>query len=405
MSDQLSNDLASLSIQRDAPSGGRRALRLVLGGLAFVGIALATYFFVVPYVSAHVFKTSVSVTEIALVSPAQTSTLLTATGYVVPQVVSRIGTKVPGRVAHVFVREGDAVEAGAKLLQLEDGDQQTALAAAETRVLAARARAEVARANLAEFEQQLERQEKLVERGAAPRTVAEDLRVRTRALAQAVKAADAEARVAGAESKTLEVNLNNFTIRSPLRGTIISKPPQAGDLVAQGPVLELADFSSLVVEADIPEARLHLVRAGSPCEIVLDAFPERRERGVVTEIGQRINRAKATVTVRVRFLDSTKGVLPDMAARVSFLSKELDAESVKVPPKLVVPAAAVAQRSGAQVVFVVGDTGSVRMTPVLLGPPLGPGFEVQRGPPPGTRVVKNPPPALADGQQIKETSE
>ena len=102
-------------------------------------------------------------------------------------------------------------------------------------------------------------------------------------------------------------------------------------------------------------------------------------------------------------LVTAEGVLPEMAARVSFLAKEVSAEAVKEPPKLVVPSAAVTERSGAKVVFVVeGD--KVRMVPLVLGEPVGPGFEVKQGPKVGTRVVKDPPADLTDGKKIKATS-
>ena len=49
----------------------------------------------------------------------------------------------------------------------------------------------------------------------------------------------------------------------------------------------------------MPEGRLHLVKLGGPCEIVLDAFPAVRFRGEAMEIVPKVNRAKATVTVKV----------------------------------------------------------------------------------------------------------
>src|SRR5690606_33554026 len=97
----------------------------------------------------------------------------------------------------------------------------------------------------------------------------------------------------------------------------------------------------------------------------LDAFPGKRYRGVTREIVPRVDRAKATVTVKVAFTDRADGVLPEMSARVSFLTEELDAEAIEAPPKLVVPRAAVVERAGARVVFVVED-GRVRMTPITL---------------------------------------
>ena len=99
-------------------------------------------------------------------------------------------------------------------------------------------------------------------------------------------------------------------------------PQPAGIATDMGGV-EIADFTTLMVETDVPEQRLHQVKMGGPAEIVLDAFPNRRYRGKAVEVTPKVNRAKATVTVKVAFVDENEGVLPDMAARVSFLSGEL----------------------------------------------------------------------------------
>src|SRR5262249_29623559 len=110
---------------------------------------------------------------------------------------------------------------------------------------------------------------------------------------------------------------------------------------------------------------------------------------------------KASGTVKVRIVDDAEGVLPEMAARVSFLQKPLDPAEMKEAPKKVIPAAAVVERGGAKVAFVI-EGGKVRMVPLVLGATLGAGYEVKEGPTPGTRVIKNPPATLADGQAIKE---
>jgi hypothetical protein len=93
-----------------------------------------------------------------------------------------------------------------------------------------------------------------------------------------------------------------------------------------------------------------------------------------------------------------------MSARVSFLSAELDQNAVKEPPKKIVPKNAIAERAGAQVVFVIeGD--QVRMTPVRVGAPFAGGFVLTGGPPAGTRVVVSPAATLADGQRVKEKTQ
>jgi len=115
--------------------------------------------------------------------------------------------------------------------------------------------------------------------------------------------------------------------------------------------------------------------------------------------------------VKIRFVDRGTAadapgngkldVLPDMAARVSFLAQAVDPKTLDTPPKLVVPSAAVAQRGGRDVVFVV-DEDQVRETPVTLGPPVGDGRELVTQLPAGTKVVLQPPAKLGDGQKVKE---
>jgi RND family efflux transporter MFP subunit len=406
MADQLSSDLASLRIVRDVPPEGQGKGRgwVIVLSLAVAGGAIAAaYTFGMPYLEARVFRSEVATTEIALVSPAQSSVQVTSAGYVAARVTSKVGAKITGRVAKVLVHEGDRTKAGQTLFELEDADLKAAVAAARARVMAAKARAEAARANLYETQIQADRQRALQKAGASPAAMTQDLDARAKSLAEAVKVAEAEVQSQEAEVSTLSINLQYTTIVAPISGTAISKPVDVGETV--GPLspalVELADFSTLLVETDVPEARLHFVKVAGPAEIVLDAYPSRRYRGAVREIVPRVNRAKATVMVKVEFVDEADGVLSDMAARVSFLEKPLDATSMKEPPKLIVPGAAVVERLGSKVVFAL-DGDQVRMTPVKLGPPFGSGFELREGPKEGTRVVRDPPATLSDLDRVKE---
>lgn len=419
--DDLSADLASLRIDRSAPREPRSWPRWIawlgaLGALGAASMALA------PYAEAQLFKTAVSTTEVTRVSPVQATVELTATGYVQAELVSRVAPKVPGRVLAVHVQQGDRVESGQKLLDLDPADDQASIRAARSEVTAAsaqaesaKARADVARSQLTEAEQKAARERLLAERGATGRAVAEDLEAKVDSLTQSLRAAEAEARAArantqalGSRVSVLETGLSNLRLEAPITGTILNKPPQIGEYVGPQPPgvtvdmggIRIADLSSLVVETDIPEAKLSQVRPGVPVEIVLDAFPSRRFRGTVKQITPLVDRAKATVMVKVAFSDPVDGVLPDMAARVSLLSKPIDAATLAQPSKLVVPSSAVAKRAGTSVVFMV-EEGKVRMIPVELGERSGAGFELLRGPREGARLVANPPAELGDGQPVK----
>jgi len=413
VSDQLSSDLASLKIDRSTSSpgsgSGARAVRALLWLAVVGGLGFAGYRFALPAAKARLLRPEVRLTEVSTFSQSQASVELTSSGYVEAQLVSRVAPKIPGRVAAVHVRQGDRVEQGTLLLELEQADREAAIQAARMRMLAAQAHVATAHATLSETALQARRQRALATQGVAPAAAAEDLEARQGSLTQSLRAAEAEVKAAQAEVKTLEVDMRSMRVFAPITGTVLNEPPEVGELVGtdigggRDKVIELADFSTLMVETDVPEARLHMVKVGSPCEITLEAFPGRRYRGEAVEISPRVSRAKATVEVKVKFVDDATDVLPDMSARVSFLTRELDQAAMQEKPKVLVPASALVDRAGAKVVYVL-DGERVRMQPVALGPALPGGFELLQGPAPGTRLVSEPSKDLVDGQEVKEQS-
>jgi HlyD family secretion protein len=403
--DELSSDLASLKIDRSPPAERNGSwikwvvILAVLGGLGVAGVSLY------PHLEAQVFKTEVKTGVITDVSPSLAVTSLTATGYVVAERRSKVGSSVLGRIAAVHVKEGSDVKKGDVLVELDAADHRSSVAAQQARVAAAEARVAASRAQLAETEVQLARQKDLASQNAAARSVVEDLEARAGTLRAQVSSALAEAKSAQADVALARVTLDRTSIEAPMDGTVLDKPLDVGETVStETPILELADLRSVVVEIDVPETRLSLVKVGGPCEITLDAFADKKLRGKVRELGKRVNRAKATVPVKVEFTDDASGVLPDMSARVSFLSEELDAKTLAGPSKVVLPQRAVARRGERAVVFVV-DGGKVLERPVTLGAATADGVELVDGPPVGTRVVLDPPSTLAEGQKVKERSE
>ncbi len=411
--DSLSSDLASLHIPRGEPPQRQRSATLwtVIAGAAGLATLVGAGVVAWPYVEARLFKTEVSVTRIALVSPVSASTTLTASGYVVPQLISKVAAKIPGRVNKLLVHEGDKVSRGQVLIELDAVDLVSQLAQARSRVAAAQARVETARASLAETELQLAREMQLSNRGVTPRSNMEDLQAHANSLRAGLDAAASDVQVARADEQAAVVALDYMTIRSPISGTVIHKPLQVGEVAGYSPsgalqnLVDVADLESDMVEVDVPEARLHLVRLGASCEITLDAFPGRRFRGEVAEFGNQVDRAKATLTVKVRFLDAKGGVLPDMAARVSFLAQAPTQEQLRTAEFSVVPTAALVTRAGAKGVLVVAEDDSIHWQPVSLGDALADGFVLQAGPPAGTRIVSRPPPTLQDGMTVKERPE
>ncbi|MBU1150405.1 MAG: hypothetical protein KJ800_05595 [Proteobacteria bacterium] len=111
-----------------------------------------------------------------------------------------------------------------------------------------------------------------------------------------------------------------------------------------------------------------------------------------------MDRSKATVLVKVRFLDKDRRMLPDMSAKVSFLPRKLAPEEIK--PRLAAGRSALLDRNGRTFAYLL-EGNRVRETPVRVGVTFGDMVEILSGLKAGDRIVVNPPKGLKDGSRIK----
>jgi multidrug efflux pump subunit AcrA (membrane-fusion protein) len=115
---------------------------------------------------------------------------------------------------------------------------------------------------------------------------------------------------------------------------VLTKNANVGDNItpyssaadSKGAVVTIADMSTLEVEADVSESNLSKIRVDQPADITLDAFPELHLAGTVSRMVPTVDRSKATVLVKVRFSERDPRVLPDMSAKMAFLSKAVPPE-------------------------------------------------------------------------------
>lgn len=359
----------------------------------------------------RLFAPEVETATVALITPAQGAQLLVATGYVVPQRKANISPRIGGRVAKIFVEDGTVVKAGQVIAVLEDADYRAQLMQAQADVKAAQAREKRAEVDLQDAQRQYDREQIVQAKGVSTPAALDAATARLGSAKAALAAAEADVAAARARVEVARVNLENCYVRAPFDGRITQKLTDVGEIVfgftsagnaGSGGIASLADFGTLQVEADVSESQVARLTIGTPAEIVLDAFPDRRYRGKVAEVRPRVDRAKATVTVKVAFVDEAKDVLPDMGAKVTFLSRPLDEAAQKAPPSPAVSADAVVERGETKALFVVQPNDTVKSVPVVTGPPVGGLVSLREGPAPGTRVVRSPPPDLKDGMRIKE---
>lgn len=186
----------------------------------------------------------------------------------------------------------------------------------------------------------------------------------------------------------------------------MTKNADVGDIVtpigaaaeAKAAVVTIADMDSLQVEVDVSESNLGNVKKGQPCEIQLDALPESRFRGVVHMIVPTADRSKGTVMVKVRFIDKDPRILPDMSAKVAFLSRAVRSE--EQIPRTVINPDAIISRNGKKTVFIVKDNHTFEI-PITTGEKFGDMIEVIDGLKAGNKVVLKPTGKLRSGKRIK----
>jgi len=404
----LVDELKSLSIDR-APV--RRGLpRWAVPAIAIAAIA-ALALVSWKTLASHLFAPEVETATVVLVTPAQGAQLLVATGYVVPQRKANISPRIGGRVAKIFVEDGTVVKAGQVIAVLEDADYRAQLAQAHADVKSAEAREKRAEVDLLDAQRQYNREQILQSNGVTTAAALDTASARLGSAKASLAAGEADVAAAKARVDVARVNLDNCYVKAPFAGRITQKLTDVGEIVfgftsagnaGNGGIASLADFDSLMVEADVSESQVAKLAIGTPAETVLDAFPDRRYRARVAEVRPRVDRAKATVTVKVAFVDEAKDVLPDMGAKVTFLTRQLDEAAQKAPPTPAVSPDAVVDRGEIKKIFVVQPDATVKSVPVITGGPLGSLVSLRQGPPPGTRVVRSPPEDLKDGMRVKE---
>lgn len=360
----------------------------------------------------------VKVETVRIMTLGQVSAQLTATGYLESRWQAAVGAKVPGRIANIPVEEGDEVQAGDILAELEHSDLDASLASRKVAVLLAAAQVSEAEYTLAQSERNMNRQRQLLERNAGTVEAVEQAET-----AYQVAQATQQARVAAldaAKSNVIEAEeaIKNMFIYAPFDGTVVTKDAEQGESImpggmgassGRGSVITLAKLDELEVDTDVKEDYLGALRKGQPAQVIVDAVPNHRYKGKLREIIPMGDRTRGIVKVKVHILDPDDRLFPELSATVLFLpdAPTGTAETDQAQEKGVfVPVAAI-QGTGPDktnrdkfVWFLEQDR--VRKLAITTDGAVNEGLiAVKAGLAGGERVIIDPPPDLKDGDQVK----
>ena len=397
-------DLSKLKIDKSrVVTGTQKKRKLIYWVLLIVAVLVLGFLYVEGVFTPAI---QVQVATVSQIYPSQAFTVLNASGYVVAQRKSALASKVTGRLIWLGVEEGSFVKRNEVVARLENQDVSASKDQAAANVNVARFTLEQAQAELRDATVSLNRNKELLSRGVVARQTYDDVLARYEKAVAGVAAAEAALKAATAGLEGATALLEYTLIRAPFDAVVLTKDADIGDIVtplgaaanAKAAVVTIADMSSLEVEADVSESNLNRVRLGQPCEIQLDALPEQRFRGEIHMIVPTADRGKATVMVKVRFIDKDRRILPEMSAKVAFLSRPVTGEEKK--PRIALNQSAVVNRKDLKAVFLVRGN-RVAETPVSLGGPIGDMVEVLQGVKVGDQVVLNPSDRLKNGSKIK----
>ena len=338
-------------------------------------------------------------------------TLLNASGYVTARRLSTVSSKVSGKVMEVLVEEGMKVEAGQVLARLDSSNAEKSLELAIAQLESARKALDETKANLDRAESEVRRASQL----AAEKLVTASELERVEAEAKSFKARlakqTADITVAEHEVAVWRQQRDDTIIRAPFAGVVTSKNAQPGEMISpmsaggftRTGICTIVDMSSLEIEVDVSESYINRVEPGRPVEATLDSYPEWKIPAKVIAIIPTADRQKATVKVRVGFEKLDPRVLPDMGVKVAFQSGSQSAvEAPSDSRSIVVPKAAVRQRDGRDVVWVVRD-GRVERRAVIVGVSRDDQVSIAAGLIGGERVVVEGLDNLADNIRVTET--
>jgi RND family efflux transporter MFP subunit len=397
-------DLSKLKIDKSAPAYRplrRRKFIYMIGALSFILVIAILY-------GTGVLKRAieVDVANVTQVYPSQTFTLLNASGYVVAQRKAAVASKVTGRLISLAVEEGSEVKKGEIIARLENEDAIASRDQAMAALKASQHNLELAQAEMTEAQLAFDRHKELLDNEFVSKSSYDTAEARYKKARAAVEAAKAEVNLSKAFLHGAEVAVEYSLIRAPFDAVVLTKNADVGDIVtpigaaanAKSAVVTIADMDSLLVEVDVSESNLQLVKIGQPCEIQLDALPDSRFRGKVHMIVPTADRTKATILVKVSFVDKDSSILPEMSAKVAFLSRDIKDE--EQAPRTALLESAILNQDNKKTVFLI-NRNRVKETPITIGEKFGDMVEVLSGVKAGDRVVLSPLEKIRNGSRIK----
>jgi RND family efflux transporter MFP subunit len=265
-------------------------------------------------------------------STEQESSIVQAPGWVEAEPYSvYVGALTEGIVDSVLVLEGDTVTKGQPVATLISEDNELALKTAIANEQLWEGKVRAAQTKMEELADEYTRKKPLVESGSLAEGPIERLRLRLLTEEANVAIARASLHDATVAKETAQLAFDRCTIVSPMDGIVIERLVSPGSVIRFGSdvhsshVAHMYDPTKLQVRADVPLADASQVDVGHPAQIIVDVLPNNAFDGEVLRFVHRADQQKNTIEAKVKILNPSPLLKPDMLARVKILQPKRDA--------------------------------------------------------------------------------
>jgi len=274
--------------------------KLIIGGLVVAALA------VIAYANLGLNRQRGTEVTVETIARHDLEAIVTASGSIQPKSSVNISAETMGKVVALYVAEGQLVDRGQLLLQIDPTNLQTivrnreaSLESARFQLAQTRAQIENARINLQQARDDLARDEKSWEAGLLPRSQYERSlntvkTAETQLQIQQQSASTQEQRVKQVEAdlESAKYDLNKVTMTSPIDGIVTRRNIEEGETAVVGTMnnagtvlLTIADLSVIETEIEVDETDIPYIEIGQVAKVTIDAIPDQEFTGRVTEVG------------------------------------------------------------------------------------------------------------------------
>jgi RND family efflux transporter MFP subunit len=345
---------------------------------------------------------------------AKSTSILDASGYVVARRQATVSAKVTGKLAQLFIEEGQHVKAGEVLAKLDDTNSMAELRRAQAAVSQAEVMVAQTKLLVDDLTPTYQRNQIQAAAQLISKQTLEASKTSYDTQQKEVALAEANLKILRAELEVAQRNEDDTIVLAPYTGVITSKNAQEGEIISplsagggftRTGIGTLVDMDSLEVETDVNENFIGRIHPNEPAVLKVNAYPDWQIPAYVIAVIPTADRSKATVKVRVGFKTRDARILPEMSAHVSFLNESSETPKGKPSPTtggVILQPSAVQQTAtaGTGVVFVVLENGTVERRTVSIEAKTNDGITISSGISSGERVVVGDLGKLKDGNRV-----